>query len=253
MCLILIAHRSHPAFPLVVAANRDESYTRPTAPAGFWGDAPDVLAGRDLQASGTWLGITRSLRFAALTNFRDSREIPPGARSRGELTRAFLIGNMPAPEYLETVRRRAAEFSGFNLFVADATGLYYFSNRDGEIRLLEPGTYGLSNHLLDTPWPKVAELKPRFDAAIRSPLDLDAFRSLLADRGVAPDSALPDTGVGVERERMLSAAFVQSDTYGTRSTTALSVGADRMVHFREWSFGPGGARLGEREYSFAAA
>lgn len=252
MCLILIAYRAHPAFPLVVGANRDEYYARPTAPAAFWSDAPDVLAGRDLQAAGTWLGINRSLRFAALTNFRDLSSLAPSTRSRGELTSEFLRGDMPAKPYLEGVRRRAGEFNGFNLFVADGTGLYYFSNRDGEVRQLGPGTYGLSNHLLDTPWPKVAELKPRFNAAIGQPLDLEAIRRLLADRGVAPDAALPDTGVGLERERMLSAAFVISDVYGTRSTTALSVGADRRVHFKEWSFGAEGAPIGEREYSFTA-
>lgn len=252
MCLILISYQAHRGFPLVVGANRDEYYARPTAPAGFWLDAPDVLAGRDLQASGTWLGITRSLRFAALTNFRDAASLVPGTRSRGELTSAFLRSDTPAKQYLEGVRRQAGEFSGFNLFVADGTGLYYFSNRDGEVRQLGPGTYGLSNHLLDTPWPKVAELKPRFDAAIDQPLELEAIRQLLADRGVAPDAALPDTGVGLERERMLSAAFVLSDVYGTRSTTAVAIGADRTVRFKEWSFGPAGARLGEREYSFTA-
>jgi uncharacterized protein with NRDE domain len=252
MCLILIAHQAHPAYPLVVGANRDEFYGRPTAPADFWRDAPNVLAGRDLQASGTWLGISRDLRFAAVTNFRDMRGMQPGARSRGELTSEFLRGNETAERYLETVVRRASEYSGFNLFVADATGLFYYSNRDGEVRKLRPGIYGLSNHLLDTPWPKVAELKPRFSAAITEPLNPDAIRKLLADRGLAPDEALPDTGVGRERERMLSAAFVISDTYGTRSTTTLSVGADRAVHFNEWSYGPAGAPIGEREFMFTA-
>jgi uncharacterized protein with NRDE domain len=252
MCLILISHRMHPSFPLVVGANRDEFYGRPTAPADFWNDAPDVLAGRDLQASGTWLGITRGLRFAAVTNFRDMRSVEARRRSRGELTSEFLRGDAPAEQYLEGVRRRANEYNGFNLFVADATGLFYFSNRDGEVRRLSPGTYGLSNHLLDTPWPKVTELKPRFNATIQRPLDPDAIRSILADRGVAPDANLPDTGVGLERERMLSAAFVVSDTYGTRSTTALWVGDDRAVRFNEWSFGPGGQPLGERAFAFTA-
>jgi uncharacterized protein with NRDE domain len=250
MCLILISYRAHPEYPLVVGANRDEFYERPTAPADFWHDAPKVLAGRDLQASGTWLGITRDLRFAAVTNFRDLSRMQARARSRGELTSTFLRGDSPAEQYLEGVRRRADEYNGFNLFVADATGLFYFSNRDGEVRALGPGTYGLSNHLLDTPWPKVSELKPRFDAAIREPLDADSIRRILADRGVAPDAALPDTGVGLERERMLSAAFVVSETYGTRSTTALSIGADRTVRFSEWTFGPGGVPAGEREFSF---
>jgi len=253
MCLILIAHRLHPAFPLVVGANRDEFYARPTAAAAFWSDAPQVLAGRDLQAAGTWLGISRDLRFAAVTNFRDARSLQPGARSRGELTSAFLRGAVPAPEYLEGVRRRADDYGGFNLFVADATGLHYFSNRDGEVRALAPGAYGLSNHLLDTPWPKVSELKPRFSAAIGEPLDPDAIRRILSDRGVAPDAALPDTGIGLERERMLSAAFVLSDTYGTRSTTVLSVRADGKVRFNEWSFGPEGVALGEREFTFSAS
>lgn len=253
MCLILIAHETHPAFPLVVGANRDEFYARPTAPAEFWQDAPDLLAGRDLQAQGTWLGITRDLRFAALTNFRDARAAQSSARSRGELTSDFLRGDVPAERYLDGVSRRASEYNGFNLFVADATGLFYFSNRDGAARKLGPGTYGLSNHLLDTPWPKVTELKPRLGAAIREPLDPGAIRRILADRGFALDADLPDTGVGVERERMLSAAFVISDTYGTRSTTVLSVSADRQVSFNEWSFGPGGGLLGEREFAFEAS
>jgi uncharacterized protein with NRDE domain len=252
MCLILIAYRAHPHFPLVVGANRDEFYARPTAPADFWQDAPGILAGRDLQASGTWLGITRSLRFAAVTNFRDMRSAETRQRSRGELTSEFLRSDVPARQYLEGVSRRASEYNGFNLFVADATGLFYFSNRDGEVRQLGPGTYGLSNHLLDTPWPKVTELKPRFSAAIRVPLDPDAIRGILADRGVAPDANLPDTGVGLERERMLSAAFVVSDVYGTRSTTALSVGNDHVVRFKEWSFGPRGEPLGERTFAFTA-
>jgi uncharacterized protein with NRDE domain len=250
MCLILIAHRVHPRLPLVVGANRDEFYSRPTAPADFWQDAPDVLAGRDLEASGTWLGITRSLRFAAVTNFRDMRPAGAGQRSRGELTSGFLRSDTPAEQYLASVSRRANEYNGFNLFVADATGLFYLSNRDGEVRRLAPGTYGLSNHLLDTPWPKVTELKPRFNAAVRIPLDPEAIRTILADRGVAPDASLPDTGVGLERERMLSAAFVVSDEYGTRSTTALSVRDDGTVRFNEWSFGPAGQPLGERAFAF---
>jgi len=252
MCLILIAHQAHPGYPLVVGANRDEFYARPTAPAGFWADAPDVLAGRDLQASGTWLGVTRDLRFAAVTNFRDMRSMQPRTRSRGELTGAFLRGDSPAERYLEGVRRRADEYNGFNLFVADATGLFYFSNRDGEVRRLGPGVYGLSNHLLDTPWPKVSELKPKFRAVIHEPIDPETIRDILADRSVAQDAALPDTGVGLERERLLSAAFVVSDAYGTRSTTALSVGVDRIVRFNEWSFGPAGESIGQAAFTFRA-
>jgi len=253
VCLILIAHHAHPAYRLVVGANRDEHYARPTAAAAFWPDAPEVLAGRDLDASGTWLGVTRSLRFAAVTNFRDSAALrSTGARSRGELTSRFLRGAMPAAEYMEEVRRNAGDYNGFNLFVADATGLFYFSNRDGVVRELGPGLYGLSNHLLDTPWPKVAELKPRLAAALRTPLDPKEIRTLLADRTVASDRDLPDTGVGLERERALSPAFVVTETYGTRSTTALAIGMDGRVTFNEWSYGRGGTPEGERAFTFVA-
>ncbi|MCZ7564286.1 MAG: NRDE family protein [Burkholderiales bacterium] len=243
-----------PAYRLVVGANRDELYGRPTAPAAFWPDAPAVLAGRDLEAGGTWLGVTRGLRFAAVTNFRDPTAARPGARSRGELTRRFLTGDAPAAEYMAEVHRHASAYNGFNLFVADASGLFYYSNRDGEVRELGAGTFGLSNHLLDTPWPKVAELKPRFLAALGAPLDAGAIRDILADRAVAPDSALPDTGVGLERERMLSPAFVVTESYGTRSTTVLALGTDRRVEFSEWSYAAGGvpAPGGTRAFAFAA-
>lgn len=252
MCLILIAHRAHPDYRLVVGANRDEHYGRPTAPAAFWPDAPEVLAGRDLEARGTWLGVTRGLRFAAVTNFRDPTAARTGARSRGELTRRFLTGAAAAADYMQEVHRRAGEYNGFNLFVADATGLFYYSNRDGEVRELGAGTFGLSNHLLDTPWPKVAELKPRFVAALHAPLDAGALRDILADRTVAPDGALPDTGVGLERERMLSPAFVVTETYGTRSTTVLAIGTNGHVTFSEWSYAAGGVPDGERAFAFAA-
>jgi uncharacterized protein with NRDE domain len=254
MCLILIAHRAHPAYRLVVGANRDEHYTRPTAPAAFWEDAPRVLAGRDLEASGTWLGVTRGLRFAAVTNFRDPAALrSSGARSRGELTSRFLRSDVPAAAYMEEVRRNAGDYNGFNLFVADATGLYYFSNRDGTVRELGAGIFGLSNHLLDVPWPKVAELKPRFTAALRTPLDPEEIRTILADRTVAPDRDLPDTGVGLERERALSPAFVVTEAYGTRSTTALAVGMDGHVTFNEWSYAAGGVPNGDRAFAFRAA
>jgi uncharacterized protein with NRDE domain len=253
MCLILIAHRAHPAYRLVVGANRDEFYARPTAPAEFWPDAPEILAGRDLEASGTWLGVTRGLRFAAVTNFRDPAALRSvGARSRGELTSRFLRSDVPACEYMEEVRRDAGDYNGFNLFVADATGLFYFSNRDGEVRELGAGIFGLSNHLLDTPWPKVAELKPRFTAALRTPLDPEEIRGILADRTVAPDRDLPDTGVGLERERILSPAFVVTEGYGTRSTTAFAIGTDGQVTFNEWSFAPGGMLNGKRAFAFPA-
>ncbi|HLM67041.1 MAG TPA: NRDE family protein, partial [Longimicrobium sp.] len=162
MCLIAFAHAAHPAFRLVVAANRDEAYARPTVPAGWWADAPDVLAGRDLREGGTWMGVTRGGRFAAVTNFRDPGFAQiAGAPSRGALVADFLRGpaDADAEAYAHALSARAAEYNGFNLLVGDAVGLFYLSNRAPGVRRLEPGVYALSNHLLDTPWPKVVRAR----------------------------------------------------------------------------------------------
>ncbi len=156
MCLIVFAWRQHPDFPLIVAANRDEFYERPTLAADFWADHPEVLGGRDLKEMGTWLGITRKGRFAALTNYRDPLHVRADAPSRGWLVRDFLTGERGAEDYLARLRDRGAAYNGFSLILGDAAGLYYYSNRGEEgPAALAPGVYGLSNHLLDTPWPKV--------------------------------------------------------------------------------------------------
>jgi uncharacterized protein with NRDE domain len=226
MCLILFAHDAHPEYRLVVAANRDEFYARPTAPAAPWEEAPQVVAGRDLRGGGTWMGITRQGRWAALTNFRDPREFDRDAPSRGRLVGDFLLGDEPPREYLEALRPRADAFNGFNLLVGDPDSLFWFSNRaPNAARRLEPGIYGLSNDLLDTPWPKVqrgkaalARLLERADA-----MRPEALLEVLLDRTYTADHELPDTGVGWERERMLSSLFIVSPEYGTRSSTALLV------------------------------
>ncbi len=155
MCLILFAYKIHTEYPLVLAANRDEFFDRPTDPAGFWADAPKIFAGRDLRGGGTWLGVTTAGRVAAVTNFRDRSEFGPAMRSRGLLTREFLSGSQPVESYLQVLAGEGQRYRGFNLLVADQDGLGYFSNRQGQPRQLGPGLYGLSNHLLDTPWPKV--------------------------------------------------------------------------------------------------
>jgi uncharacterized protein with NRDE domain len=249
MCLILFAHRAHPAYRLVVAANRDEWFRRPTAPAAFWPDAPGLLAGRDLEQQGTWLGVTTAGRFAAITNFRDPGSQRDEAPSRGRLVSDFLRATASALAYLERLRPEAAAYNGFSLLVGDGASLCYFSNREGEIRELGPGIYGLSNSLLDVPWPKVRDGKARLARRLDDGLEADALLALLDDDGVAPDQELPQTGVGIEWERQLSPLRVRADGYGTRSSTALLIGADGAVAFAERSFDAAGreqSRVRER-------
>ncbi len=236
MCLIVFAHRAHPAFRLVVAANRDEWFQRPTAPAGFWADVPEIFAGRDLEQHGTWLGVTTTGRFAAITNFRDPGSHRAAAPSRGRLVSDFLRAGVAPKAYLERLRPDAASYNGFSLLVGDRASLCYFSNRGGEIRALEPGVYGLSNHLLDVPWPKVQIGKARLAGRLEDGLDADALLALLDDTGNAPDGELPRTGVGVEWERKLSALRIVADGYGTRSSTGLVIDAEGGIAIAERSF-----------------
>ena len=240
MCLILIAHGAHPEFPLVVAANRDEYYQRPTARAAFWQDQPHILAGRDMECMGTWLGVTRDGRFAALTNFRELRERKTDAPSRGQLVSDFLVSDREPREYLEEVGMRAQRYNGFNLLAGDTEGVFCYSNRESTVHRLAPGIHGLSNHLLNTPWPKVVRGKRRLQQALALGPDADALLDLLHDREPAQESELPDTGIGAERERMLSPALIVSPLYGTRSSTALLFSADDSVSFTERTILPGG-------------
>jgi uncharacterized protein with NRDE domain len=250
MCLILLAHRVHPEYPLVFAANRDEFYARPTAPAAWWEDAPELLAGRDLQAGGTWMGVTRSGRWAAVTNYRDLPSERTGVRSRGELVSEFLRGHETPEAFLREIAERAAEYNGFNLLVADREQLWYFSNRGDEPRKLGPGVYGLSNHLLDTPWPKVMRGKQALSALLADgPAPAPLFE-ILVDADPAPEAELPDTGVGQEWERALSSLFIATPTYGTRASTVLLIDAGGVATFVERSFAAGAQRGEEVRRTF---
>ncbi|HTY02487.1 MAG TPA: NRDE family protein [Rhodocyclaceae bacterium] len=222
MCLILVAWQVHPEFPLVVAANRDEFFSRPTASANFW-PGNEILAGRDLQAGGTWMGITRCGRFAALTNYRDPALYRDGLASRGQLVADFLAAQAEPTVWLEHIRSMAPDFNPFNVVVGDRRTLACFSSVSGEIRRLEPGVFGLSNHLLDTPWPKVEAAKSSLARALKALPDDGALFDLLRDDTIHADEALPRTGVSLAWERLLSAAFVQGPGYGTRSSTVLKV------------------------------
>ncbi len=244
MCLILLAWKSHRRFPLVVAANRDEFFARPAASAWFWNDAPDVFGGRDLEAGGTWLGITRHGRFAALTNYRDPQRQVAGKRTRGDLVAGFLRGTASPADYAAGVTQSGGDYNGFNLLIADRNELRYLSNVDGASRPLEPGIYGRSNHRLDTPWPKVARARTALSATLDAIPDTAPLFSMLRDEAIAADEHLPRTGVSLEWERLLSAAFVRSPGYGTRNSTVVTFGADGFADFEERSFGPGGAPSG---------
>jgi uncharacterized protein with NRDE domain len=241
MCLILIAYGAHSEFPLVIAANRDEYYQRPTARAAFWQDHPHILAGRDLECMGTWLGVTRGGRFAALTNFRDPRQRKTDAPSRGQLVSDFLMSGEEPRVYLEEVATQAPLYNGFNLLAGDMDGVFYFSSRVGTVQTLSPGIHGLSNHLLDTPWPKVARGKQRLQAALAGEPNVETLLDLLQDREAAPAGELPDTGVGADLERVLSPALIVSPQYGTRASTAVLFGGDGSISFTERTILPGGS------------
>ncbi|HEU5338603.1 MAG TPA: NRDE family protein [Sulfuricaulis sp.] len=241
MCLIFIAYNHHPRCPLVIAANRDEFYQRPTAPAALWTDYPELLAGRDLEGGGTWLGVTRSGKFAAVTNFREPGKTRSNAPSRGHLVTDFLVGNVTPAGYLREVASRGAEYNGFNLLAGDDTALCWYSNRAEGPQELSAGVYALSNHLLDTPWPKVARGRAGFESALASDaLNESVFLDLLSDREVAVEEELPDTGVGRAWEHVLSPIFISSESYGTRSSTVVIVDESGDTRFVEKSYGPGG-------------
>lgn len=247
MCLLVLAYRVHPAYPLVVAANRDEFYDRPSSPARFWPEAPQMLAGRDLAAGGTWFGMTRDGRFAAVTNYREARA--PAAASRGHLVRDYLQGDCSAGEFAHTLLPRADLYAGFNLLLGDPNELWWYSNRAQAPQRLGPGVYGLSNHLLDSPWPKVLTGKAALAAACADPGDLALapLVDLLGDRRTHAAQADPVSGMDADLARALSAVFIDTALYGTRCSTLLLQNAASRVDFVEHSHRP---RPGQAHYRF---
>jgi uncharacterized protein with NRDE domain len=251
MCLLVFAYRQHPNYELVVCANRDEAYDRASSPARYWEDAPQVLAGRDLEKGGTWMGISSTGRFAALTNFRDPAQRDPSAPSRGLIVSDFLRGAEPAQPYLAELAPRSRGYNDFNLFLRDATGCFYFSSRSGNVVKLGPGLYGISNELLDVPWPKVVRAKAALAKTLRETdwIEPEQLLSLLADRSLPDDAALPDTGVGLEWERVLAPAFIVAPHYGTRASTVLLIEYNGRATFVERSYAPEGLASGTASYA----
>jgi len=240
MCVIFFSFKQHPKFPLILLANRDEFYDRPTAEAGFWEDFPQILAGRDLVGKGTWLGVTKTGRFSAVTNFRDPNQ-EKGSKSRGELVADFLKNEISSEEYLENVKENSADYTGFNLLVGEINRekqeIFYFSNRENEVRKLQEGLYGLSNNFLDVPWRKVEQGKAELaDLIYDEELEKDELFGILADGELAEDYELPDTGIGYEKEKPLSAIFIETPIYGTRCSTVLTFNDELEVDFEERVF-----------------
>lgn len=241
MCLILFAYRVRPDAPLIVAANRDEFHGRPAALAQRWADAPTVLAGRDLTAGGTWLGVSTTGRFAAVTNFSETPEGPPPPGTRGDLTANFLRGGTAARVYAEAIDD--ARYRGFSLLLWDGTDLVYTSNRNAHVRVLPPGIHGLANtHLDGTTWPKVISGKKGLGDVVRGDYAADDLLKLLADESVPSDGSLPQRGNDVEFERRVAPVFIRGDEYGTRASSAVTI-TTTEIRFTEQSFGPRGVPL----------
>lgn len=255
MCLAVFALATHPHYTLVLATNRDEFYARPAAPAAWGSDGAfaGILAGRDHEAGGTWLGVQRSGRIAFVTNVRQGTGRDPAARSRGELVPRVLHARTGLAAALTAIAHDGAAYNGFNLLAADAAGAWWTSNRAAGVHAVEPGVHGLSNAALDTPWPKLVRTRAALAAwCARRVDDPEALFTALADRTGAPDSDLPATGVTLEWERVLAAPFIVGDGYGTRCSTVVTLDRAGIVRFEERSFGPGGVPTGTRLETFRA-
>ena len=251
MCLIVLGWQVHPRFPLVLAANRDEYHDRASARAAFWDERRDLLGGRDLQAGGTWLGLTRAGRIAAVTNVREATAAPnPAAPSRGALATDFLCGMLAPKDYAGAVHAKGEAYRGFNLLIGDRTALWWVSNRGDGARRLGPGIYGVANDSLDTPSPKVVTGKKTLERLLATGPSLAALLALLADTGLPGGEAVPDTGGGLERERLLSPLRIVAPDYGTRCSSAVLVDDQGAIQFAERSFDRRGAEGESLSYEF---
>ena len=234
MCLIFISLQQHPKYKLILAGNRDEFYNRKTAPAQFWTDHPDVLGGRDLEAGGTWLAMSKAGKIAAVTNYRDPQNIDPHAPSRGHLVSDFLFDERQASEYLTTISTNGKRYNGFNLILGSADELWYYSNYKPGFEKLAPGFYGLSNHLLETSWPKVLRGKEKLRPILaKSDINPEELFEVLLDDKRAEDDLLPATGLPLDRERALSSMFIKTEGYGSRCSTVILVDKNNEVTFSE--------------------
>jgi len=239
MCLAVFSYKSDPNYPLIYASNRDEFYERPTQPATFWYDNPKLLAGRDLKAGGTWMGLTKDYRFAALTNYRDPKNILSDAPSRGDIVTDFLNSKKHAREFMVELKSGAGRFNGFNLIAGSIDELWYFNNQDFSIQKLEPGIYTLSNALLNTPWPKTEKAENLFRTVLqKGDANEQELFELLRDAERFPLHKLPSTGLSPEMEKIVSSIFITSENYGTRCSTIIKANPDDTTLFIEKTYDP---------------
>ncbi|MCZ6667503.1 MAG: NRDE family protein [Gammaproteobacteria bacterium] len=236
MCLILFALQQHQDYPLIVIANRDEYYARPTRSAHWWEDSAGIFAGRDLQAQGTWLGVNRNGRFAAVTNVREPESMAPGKLSRGNLPREFLAGDEPPESFLTRIKPDADAYAGFNLLIGDSNGLYFYSNRQTEVTPVPAGIYGISNGLFDEAWPKLTSGKQVLVSVLASAPTDSALMQILTDDSTAQEHLLPKTGVTIDIERMLSSRFIRSIDYGTRACSIVKFDNRNQIRFIEQNY-----------------
>jgi uncharacterized protein with NRDE domain len=250
MCLIFLSINNHPDYKLVIAANRDEFYNRKTAAADFWPDRPSIVGGRDLEAGGTWLAMSKQGRIAMVTNYRDPKNINPKAPSRGQLVTDYLLCNDSSLNYMSAVESVGKAYNGFNLVTGDLRDFYYYSNYGNGVQKLGAGLFGLSNHLLDTPWPKVVRGKKSVAELLNGKFNYKDLFKILYDVETAADNLLPDTGVGLERERALSSMFIKSPGYGTRCSTVVLVNNNNEVFFAERVFDLTTFDFSEKSFTF---
>lgn len=253
MCILFIAVKQHPDYPLIIAANRDEFHNRPTHTSSFWADHPQLLAGKDLRAGGTWMGINRNGRLSALTNVRDPQKINPDAISRGELVTHYLLGSDDNDKYLERLKASKHLYNGYNLLFGPWHDLSVYNNHTDEVHGLVPGVYGLSNANLNSPWPKINNgvNKLKYHCQQATPLNTDTLFSILLDQTRTTDDLLPQTGVPIEWERKLSSIFIQSEEYGTRSSTLLLIDKHHQAHWQEHTFANNGQVVEHKSFNFA--
>ena len=254
LCVAFVAWQAHPQWPLVVVGNRDEAFERPSDPAHWWADEEGVFGGRDMRHGGTWLGVTREGRWSLVTNFRDVAAFESQGRSRGELVRHFLTSEQPPAKWVEGLALRAHTYNTYNVLVGDAGGVVYHGDRAPGPQALPSGVHGLSNALLNTPWPKVEDGRRRLSQHIAQSgaEDMQALATLLGDRASFPDDVLPDTGMGIEWERRLSPLFITDPEghYGTRATTVVAIDVTGGLRFLERRWAPDGSLAGETHESF---
>jgi len=253
VCLVFLALNNHAQYKVIVASNRDEFYERKTAPAAFWNDHSEIIGGRDLEAAGTWMAMNTNGKIGLVTNYRDPANINPQAPSRGKLVSDFLLDTKTPNEYLRGIEPLAKDFNGFNLLVGELDDWWYLSNYKQGIQKLNPGIYGLSNHLLDTDWPKVKRGKEKFSKTLEYDFLPEDLFGMLYDEQRAVDQVLPETGVGLERERALSSMFIKMKGYGTRCSTVLLIDKENRVQYYERTYDVNTFSYSTRGYRFDIA